>query len=185
MRTIKMSDVGDDIVDDIIKGAIFIYPTDTIYGIGCNALNDEQVKKIFLIKKRDESMPLSVIAPNFEWISENCIADIDVVKKYLPGPYTLILRKKKNGFLGAASAGRDTIGVRIINHPIMRYFEMAGVPFVTTSVNASGEEPICDVSKLPSDIRKNAYVVIDDGVIQGKPSKVIDLSGEKERIVRK
>ncbi len=180
-----MQDIGKGIIDEIRNGAIIIYPTDTIYGIGCNALLDDRVKKIYAIKKRSESMPLSVIAPSFEWIKNNCKADISVVKKYLPGPYTLILPKKDSSFLKAATSGRDTIGVRIIRHPVMKYFEEADVPFVTTSVNVSGTEPICDISKIPEDISALVDIAIDCGIICTKPSKIIDLCGGKKKVLRK
>ena len=180
-----MQELEKDIIDEIRGGSIIIYPTDTIYGIGCNALLDGKVKKIYAIKKRPESMPLSVIAPSFEWIKANCEADMRVVKKYLPGPYTLILKKRNSGFLKAASPGKDTIGVRIIDHPIMRYFEKAAVPFITTSVNVSGKEQICDISKISDEMSALVDIAIDCGVICGKPSKIIDLSGVRKTIIRK
>lgn len=185
MNIINMDDVVCEIVDEILGGSIIIYPTDTIYGIGCNALIDDAVKKIFRIKKRPETMPLSVIAPSFEWISRHCDVEMDIVRKYLPGPYTLIVKKKDKNFLCAVSSGRDTVGVRIVKHPIMKYIEMGGVPVVTTSVNVSGCEPICDVKNIPEDISRFVDVAIDDGVIPGKPSKIVDLSDEEERTVER
>jgi len=179
-----MQELEKDIIDEMRGGSIIIYPTDTIYGIGCNALLDGKVKKIYAIKKRPESMPLSVIAPSFEWIKANCEADMRVVKKYLPGPYTLILKKKDPCFLKSASSGKDTIGVRIINHPIMGYFRKADVPFITTSVNVSGKEPICDISKIPKDIGALVDIAIYCGIICGKPSKVVDLSGTEKTVIR-
>ena len=180
-----MQDIKKSLIDDIRNGAIIIYPTDTIYGIGCNALLDDKVKKIYSIKKRSESMPLSVIAPSLDWIKTNCSADMDIVRRYLPGPYTLILPKIDPSFMKAASSGRDTIGVRMITHPVMRYFEKAGVPFITTSVNVSGTEPICDISKLPEDMAKQVDIAIDEGPVSGKPSMVVDLCGGKKKVLRK
>jgi len=82
----------DEMIQRIFNNEIFIYPTDTIYGIGCNALDELAVQKIRLIKGRDDK-PFSVIAPSFDWIYENCDVDVDL-KKYLPWPYTIILKKK-------------------------------------------------------------------------------------------
>ncbi len=183
MRILKMDDVDSSVVEDIRNGCIFVYPTDTIYGIGCNALLDDAVRKVFCAKRRDESMALSVIAPSFEWICEYCDVDMDVVRKYLPGPYTLIVRKKDAGFLKLVCAGKGALGVRIIEHPIMKYFEMAGVPFVTTSVNVSGDAPVCDVSGISDEILRFVDVVIDEGVIQGKASTIVDLCEGTEKVV--
>ncbi len=183
MRILKMDEVDSSVVEDIKKGCIFVYPTDTIYGIGCNALCDDAVRKVFDAKKRDASCALSVIAPSFEWICKYCDVDMDVVRKYLPGHYTLIVRKKDAGFLKLVSAGKGTLGVRIIEHPMMKYFEMAGVPFVTTSVNVSGDAPACDVSKISDGIMRFVDVVINDGVIQGKASTIVDLSEGTEKVI--
>lgn len=183
MRILKMNEVDSSVVDDIRNGRIFVYPTDTIYGIGCNALLDDAVRKVFCAKKRDASMALSVIAPSFEWICKYCDVDMDVVRKYLPGPYTLIVRKKDAGFLFKVCGGKGTLGARIIEHPMMKYFEMAGVPFVTTSVNVSGDAPACDVSGISDEILRFVDVVIDDGVIEGKASTLIDLSEGEEKVV--
>ncbi len=183
MRILKMDEVDSSVVEDIRNGRVFVYPTDTIYGIGCNALLDDAVKKVFCAKKRDESCALSVIAPSFEWIGKYCDVDMDVVRKYLPGPYTLIVRKKDAGFLFKVCGGKGTLGVRIIEHPIMKHFEVAGVPFVTTSVNVSGDAPVCDVSKISDEIMRFVDVVIDYGVIEGRASTLIDLSEGDERVV--
>ena len=76
---------------------VFIYPTDTIYGLGCNASNKEAVEKIRAIKER-KSNPFSVVVPSKEWIDENCIINENAKDwiKRLPGPYTLILKTKKD-----------------------------------------------------------------------------------------
>jgi len=67
----------------------------------------------------------------------------------------------------------------------MGYFEKAAVPFITTSVNVSGKEPICDISKISDEMSALVDIAIDCGVICGKPSKIIDLSGVKKTIIRK
>ena len=80
-----------------LKNSVFVYPTDTIYGIGCNATDESLVRKIRFIKKTDK--PFSVIVPNKEWIYNNCIITEGAEEwiRKLPGPYTLILRLKNKG----------------------------------------------------------------------------------------
>ena len=162
---------------EILRGKIFIYPTDTIYGIGCNALDEKAVEKIRLIKKRD-AKPFSVIAPSFAWIGENCIVDFDL-RKYLPGPYTLILKKKKPSFLSWVS-DKETLGIRIPNYPFTRKIQKANVPFITTSVNFSGKKPASSMDEIPKEILNKVDYVINEGKLSGKPSTLI-IEGEEVR----
>jgi len=150
---------------------IFIYPTDTIYGIGCDAENEFLVDKISEIKKRDIK-PFSVIAPSVEWILENCETTKEEIEKFLPGAYTLILKKKDKNFLLKVSEN-DFLGVRIPLHPITEILQKIGKPIVTTSVNFSGEPFITDLKKIPKEIKKEIDFIVDDGIILGAPSKII------------
>lgn len=156
--------------DDILIGKIFIYPTDTIYGIGCDATNIKSVEKIRGIKKRDLK-PFSVIAPSFDWIKDNFIVDFDV-KKYLPGPYTLLLKKKDINFLKHISEN-DRVGVRIPKNDFCFSVQVAGVPFVTTSVNVSGEPFAKNISDINKDILDSVDCVVDVGELNGNPSTLI------------
>jgi L-threonylcarbamoyladenylate synthase len=161
-----------DLQKEILRGKIFIYPTDTIYGLGCDATNKVAVEKIKIIKGRDKDKPLSVIAPSFKWIEENMIIDVDL-KKYLPGPYTLILKKKKGDFLSHVSAS-DTLGIRIPNHQITREIQKASVPFITTSVNLSGEPFLTNIEELKEDIKKQIdHIIKSPYDLSGKPSTLI------------
>lgn len=165
---------------EIQKGKIFIYPTDTIYGVGCNALNKEAVEKIKQIKQRDKDKPLSVIAPSIEWINENLIVDIDL-SKYLPGPYTIILKKKNPDFLSHVS-NKESLGVRIPDHEFTKKIQEANLPFITTSVNLSGEPFVTKVSDINPDILEEVDHIIDYGELNGKPSTIIINGKEMKRI---
>ncbi len=163
---------------EILKGKIFIYPTDTIYGIGCNALNKKAVNKIRQIKRRDKK-PFSVIAPSFEWITEKCIVNFDL-KKYLPGAYTIILKKKNPSFLSWVS-DKKTLGIRIPNHHFTKKIQKVNVPFITTSVNFSGEKPSSSIDEIPKEILNKADYVVNEGKLNGKPSTLIIEGKEIER----
>ncbi|HTY43787.1 MAG TPA: L-threonylcarbamoyladenylate synthase [Patescibacteria group bacterium] len=154
----------------ILAGKIFIYPTDTVYGIGCNALNKESVREIREIKKRDEK-PFSVIAPSFKWIEDNCIIDTEL-RKYLPGPYTIILKKKDKNFLSHVSE-KETIGIRIPDNEFTKRIQEAGVPFITTSVNFSGEKPANNIEEIPKEILEKVNFIFNSGELSGKPSTLI------------
>ena len=155
---------------EILSGKIFIYPTDTIYGIGCNALDENAVNKIKEIKGRDKDKPLSIIAPSKEWIKEHCVVDVDL-EKYLPGPYTLILKKKDPTFLSHLSP--ETLGVRIPDNEFCQEIRNSNVPFVTTSVNLSGEKPITKIADLKPEIKDKVDIIIDSGELSGKPSTLV------------
>lgn len=163
---------------EILKGKIFIYPTDTIYGIGCNALNKKAVNKVRQIKKRDKK-PFSVIAPSLEWIKEKCIVDFNL-KKYLPGKYTVILKKKNPSFLKWVS-DKKTLGVRIPNHHFTKRIQKANVPFITTSVNFSGEKYSSSINEIPREILDMVDYVINEGKLTGKPSTLIVRGKKVER----
>jgi L-threonylcarbamoyladenylate synthase len=161
----------ENLKEEILAGKIFIYPTDTIYGIGCDATNEKSVEKIKEIKLRDKDKPLSVIAPSFSWILNNFIVDVDL-KSYLPGPYTLLLKKKDFNFLSHISAN-DRIGIRIPKNDTCFEIQKSGKPFVTTSVNLSGEPFAKSVKEISQEIIKKVDRVIDAGELNGNQSTLI------------
>jgi L-threonylcarbamoyladenylate synthase len=169
----------DKIIKDILEGKIFIYPTDTIYGLGCNAEYPEAVEKIKQIKFRDKAKPMSIIAPGFEWIKENCIVDVDL-EKYLPGPYTLILKKKNPDFLNHISQN-EFLGVRIPDCVFSEYVEKSESPFITTSVNLAGEPFAKSIKEVPEKIKEQVEIIIDEGELNGEPSTLIKDGKEMKR----
>lgn len=173
--------LSDGITNAMKSGSVFIYPTDTVYGIGCNAEAGKSVARIRSMKGTDH--PFSVIAPSLEWIKENlAMARAEYMKK-LPGPYTLIFKKKSPEFLSAACSG-DSLGVRMPDHPFSRLVSDAGVPFVTTSANVSGQPAIRKLDDAPGQLSDAADFCIDGGTLAGRASTVIDLTG-KPRVIRK
>lgn len=165
-----------EIVSWIKEGRVFIYPTDTVYGLGCNALDKEAVKRLRRVKGTDK--PWSVIAPGKRWIREHCACGKELEE--LPGPFTFLYRCD----IALACVSGDVVGVRLPAHPFTLLVEKAGVPFVTTSVNKTGEEPVCSLATLPREIFEGVDVIVDVGPLWGKPSTVIDYSVSPPRILR-
>jgi L-threonylcarbamoyladenylate synthase len=161
-----------DFVEDIKHGAVFIHPTDTIYGIGCDATNIEAVNSIKGLKYRDKDKPMSVIAPSIEWIKENCVVEDEMLEKYLPGPYTLIIKKKDPEFMKDVSSN-DSLGVRIPDCEFTKLVEKAGVPFITTSVNLVGEPYAIKISDISAEILDAVDIVIGVGKLDGRPSTLL------------
>lgn len=161
---------------EILNGKIFIYPTDTIYGLGCDSLNFNSVQKIKEIKKRD-TKPFSIIVPSKGWILENCQVHKnhkDWIKK-LPEQYTFIFKLKN---------GKGTIGIRMSKNWFSKFISEINICFITTSVNISGEKHLTKLEDLNDEIKKYVDYFIDDGELNGKPSMVVSLTEEKEKIIR-
>ena len=162
-----------------LKKRVFIYPTDTIYGIGCDATNAKLVGKIRAIKQ-SQDQPFSVIIPNKNMIFQYCRTDEktnDWVKK-LPGPYTLIFNVKKKFVADNVNPKGNTIGIRIPNHWFYDCIKKMKVPIVTTSANISGQDFMTSLEDLDEDIKRQVDFVIYDGPIKGRPSNIVHLEKE-------
>ena len=175
--SLKNSKIKDII--PLLDNSIFIYPTDTIYGIGCNASNPELVEKIRELKQRDNK-PLSIIAPSKQWILDNCITTKQELDKYLPGPYTLILKKKIPEFLFPASSTLY-LGVRIPKHDFTELLQRTNQPIITTSVNLSGQPFATRISEIPEQIIQGVDFIINAGTLSGNPSTIVKDGVEMKR----
>ena len=185
VKVILMKDVKKnekEIINAVIEGKIFIYPTDTIYGLGCNALDENAVKKIREIKQRDDK-PFSVIAPSVEWINKNFTFKHKNQIKKLPGPFSFIVKMKKD--IVAKNVSKDTLAVRIPEHKFTKVIQKAKVPFITTSVNISGKKHAKSIKEIPNEILDNVDYIIDDGVLENNPSVIIDLTEKIPKIVKR
>ena len=173
------------IIDSIINGAIFIHPTDTIYGIGCNAELLKCVKKVRQLKGRATN-PFSVIAPSLEWINKNCVVTKEAEEwlEKLPGPYTLILKLKNNCVAKEVNPSLNTLGIRIPNHWIRNLVSEAEIPVVTTSVNRANEDYMTSLEDLDPAIKGGIDFVLYEGKKESKPSKIIDLT-EAVRVIER
>ena len=155
-------------IQEAKAGKTFIYPTDTVYGIGW-IYTPDMVNKIFLIKQRDTKKMFSIIAPNFDWIwKEYPEANIEALKIYL---------QNYHGVTYIFSY--ETPGVRIIKHPFQTFVENLGDAFITTSCNIAGEPIITDTKNIPAELSDRIDYIIDGGILDGKPSVLIDLVENK------
>jgi len=162
-----------------LKSEIFIYPTDTIYGLGCDATNEKLVGKLRETKNRDYK-PLSIIAPSVKWILKNFKVERKLIEKYLPGPFTLLLEKKDVSFLPWIS-NTKLIGIRIPDCEFTNVIQNTGLPIVTTSVNISGEPFATSLEDIDSEIKKKIDLVIPGENLSGIPSTLIKDGKEFKR----
>ena len=168
-------------VNILKNGNVIIYPTDTIYGLGCDIFNKKAIETIYQIKKRERRKPMSIICSDLKQVSEYAkISNLayGIMKKVLPGPYTFVLKASPNTPKSFISKNK-TVGIRIPDSQIcLELVKALGNPIITTSVNISSQEPYNE----PPDIIKNAdpkvALFIDAGSLANEPSSVIDLSDE-------
>ncbi len=171
-------------------GEVFIYPTDTIYGLGCNALKSEAVAKIRLLKER-ERKPFSVIAPSLAWIEENLEVSQqarEFIQENLPGAFTILLKMKNENCVSpeVVKGGKPSVlGVRIPRHWFTQVVRKANVPFVTTSVNKSGGKFMTSIRDCDKTILANVDYVVYEGPKHGKPSTIIDFTSGKKKTVKR
>ena len=168
----------------VLDEKILIYPTDTVYGIGGDAFNSNVVNKIKKIKGIDESKPLSVMMSDIKMIEEYCEVGLweeMILKKYLPGPFTFILKKKID--LPVSLGG--TIGVRVPEFEFCnRLSEEVEKPIVSTSANKTGESAPVNFEEINKEVLESADIAIDRGQTRyQRSSDVIDLVHKK--IIRK
>ncbi|MEK7066111.1 MAG: L-threonylcarbamoyladenylate synthase [Patescibacteria group bacterium] len=167
----------DLIIKEILAGKIFIYPTDTIYGIGCNASNEGSVAKIRVLKQR-ETKPFSVIVPDLNWIKNNCVVNEEVENhlEKLPGAYTFFLKLKNKEIIsdGINPKGDGTVGVRIPDHWFTKLISEANIHFITTSVNVAGQPFMTSIEDADEAIKNSVDYIIYEGPIIGRESTKID-----------
>lgn len=175
--------------DFIINGNIIIFPTETVYGIGANALNAEAVGKIFMAKGRPSDNPLIVHISKKEDLYK-IAQDITVVEQklidsFMPGPFTLIL-KKKNILPDNVTAGLDTVAVRMPNNDIAKaIIDSAGVPIAAPSANISGKPSGTNIEDISKELESKVAVIVDGGNTEiGLESTVVKVINEIPVILR-
>lgn len=172
-------------------GGVVLYPTDTLYGLGADALSDAAVDKVFEIKARDEGKPVHSIVSDMHMAAE--YSDVSgfarILDSKLPkGKITFVMGKKEGLDTGIAR-GLDTFGFRIPAHSFcIAMIRAFGGPITATSANAAGETPrqtVDDILKSLGDKASNIDLVIDGGELPAmEPSTVIDLTHHHPLILR-
>lgn len=175
---------------EIIKnGGIVIFPTETVYGIGTNAFNEEAVRKIYTIKKRPLDKPISLLVSDIEMIksiAQNITdKEMKIIEHFFPGPLTIIL-KKKDIIPDIVTAGGDTVGIRMPAGEIARKLvELSGVPIATPSANISGKKSGTNVESIIGDFENKVDYIIDNGdSILGISSTIVKIEDDNLIILR-
>lgn len=178
----------DAAVTALRGGGLVIYPTDTIYGIGCDMMNKKALDKLNRLKNRPKNKPFSFICKDLSEASRYAqVTDIAyrVMRHALPGPYTFVL-PKGDGIPRKMASSDNAVGIRIPNHPVTQAIaDEFGSPIITTSVNVSTDEPVCAVGDLTPEFVEAVSVIIDYGPLENEPSTIIDFTGYTPEVVRK
>ena len=164
----------------VLSNGLMAYPTDTLYGLGCNALSEKAVAKIYAAKKRDAGKPLSIIVADHAMLLEYCwvsSAQERILHSLLPGPYTFILPLRKTLPVSQSMS----VGIRVPEHMFSRQLSRElSLPIVSTSANISGEKDAAEAKELDSRVLKVADLIIDGGKCKyAQGSTVIDLIAMK------
>lgn len=172
----------------INSGGVVIMPTDTVYGIMADALNEVAVRKIYEIKGRDYNKPLIVLVNSYKMLNkytENITKlENKLIKEFFPGPLTIILKKNEN-INELITAGGDTVGVRIPNNKeLLEIISKLDRPIVSSSANVSDEDVITDISMLNDELVTHVDYIYDGGKILNKSSTIIKVENEIVKILR-
>ncbi|MGK7392841.1 MAG: L-threonylcarbamoyladenylate synthase [Candidatus Cyclobacteriaceae bacterium M2_1C_046] len=180
------------VVEVLREGGVIIYPTDTVYGIGCNLHDKRAVDRIMKMKgeKNPKHFNLSFICSDLSQISEYVkqlnTPVFKLLKKALPGPFTFIVESSSN-VPKLFGTNKKTVGIRIPNHPIpLQIVEKLGSPIVTTSLKDDDEilEYTTDPEVIYEEFKHQADLVVDGGYGGNIPSTVVDCTGSQFEVIR-
>lgn len=174
-------------VEILRGGGIVIYPTDTVYGMGCDLFNKKGIERIYDIQRRDRKQPLSYICADLKDISRYAkVSDeaYKIMKRLLPGPYTFVLEASRL-VPKIILPKRQTTGIRVPDNRICQALvaEM-GSPVISTSVKNGGGELLSDPRIIEELFGKRVDMIIDGGIIAAAPSSVVSLLPEGIEVIR-
>ncbi len=189
METKIFHGAADEAAEIIKTGGLVAVPTETVYGLAGNGLDEEAVKQIYEVKGRPQVKPLSLMVPGAEAMDSYC-EDVPqgarlLAERFWPGPLTIVL-KAKDFIPSIVLAGGDTVGLRCPDHPMtLELLKKAGVPFAAPSANPSGEESPKTAQKVWDYFSGRIEGIIDGGECGiGRESTIISMAQKPYRILR-
>lgn len=171
------------------RGGLLGIPTETVYGLGADALNETAVRHIFEAKGRPQDNPLIIHVPDASWLERYCREVPEtayrLAERFWPGPLTMILPRRENVPL-QTTGGLETVGVRCPDHPVTRaIIEAAGVPVAAPSGNTSGRPSPTTAGHMAEDMDGKIDGIVDGGPCAvGVESTIIDLTVTPPRLLR-
>ncbi|MFQ5758274.1 MAG: L-threonylcarbamoyladenylate synthase [Candidatus Bathyarchaeia archaeon] len=188
MRLLKATPENIRVASQIVRdGGLVVYPTDTVYGLGCDPFDVKAVKRVFRVKS-DRKKPLPILASSvadLEKVAHLFDMARKIAAKFWPGPLTIIAPKKP-ALPGIVTCGLDSVGVRVPKHDVaVQLIRLSGGLLVGTSANKTGQEPPRTASEVAEQLREEVDVILDGGRTPlGVSSTVVDLTIEEPKILR-
>lgn len=173
-------------VEALLAGEVIAYPTDTVYGLGCDLFNKKAVDRLYQIKGMPRSQQLSFVCRDIAEVTTYAVVhdrEYRVLKQYLPGPYCFILNATRE-VPKIVQSPRKQVGVRIPNHPVaLALVAELGHPIISSTAARQGQEPHVDPSELDVDFHGLA-LILDGGPGGLLPTTVVDLTGDEPKVTR-
>lgn len=188
-KVLKFSPEAAALAGEVVKaGGVIIYPTDTVYGIGCNPLNDEAVERVHEIKRRS-GKPFPILVDGIESARRLGIFDeysLELAYKFWPGPLTIIVKASEELRGSSALLGGDTVGLRIPSSlQALEIIEKSGGALIGTSANFTGERAPRSFMEVNEELIKLVDLAINGGrCILGNPSTVIEVRDGRIKVLR-
>lgn len=168
------------------RGGAIAYPTDTNYGIGCGIFDKAAIDRVYQLRNLDPNHMLSMLVPDLSDIARYALIENDsyrIMKRYLPGPYTFILRATPE-VPRIFQSKRMTVGIRVPNHPVtLALARTYRKPIVSTSTKVEGKM-LCDADEIALAMGRGLDLILDAGPLRGEDSSVVDLSGPYPVVIR-
>ena len=175
------------------RGGVIGIPTDTVYGIAANALDDEAVGRVFRLKSREDTSPIPVLCGQTSVKSMTSLGTVvtlvtrrwPLAEAFWPGQLTIVV-SKSDRIPYVVSGGLDTVGLRISDHPVPdRIISSLGAPITATSANISGTESLVSAASVLEQLGASLDLVFDGGQLTPSgPSTVVDTTSKPARILR-
>ena len=176
-------------VDALEAGEVIAYPTDTVYGLGCDLFNKKAIDRLYAIKQMDRKHQPAFICPDLADIAKYAVVENQVyriLRHYLPGPYCFILEATRD-VPKLVQSKRKSVGIRVPNHPVtLAIARELGRPLISTTAARGGDgggEPFVDPDEIDTEF-KGLALVLDAGAGGMVPTTVIDLTKRPPEIVR-
>ena len=177
----------DKIEMTLAAGGAVVLPTETVYGLFAQALNEEAVERVYELKRRPRDKALNLNVASLEEIyafSKNQPTYLDqLYQAFLPGPLTIILQANDQ-VPTWINSGMETVGFRIPNHPVTLDLIRKYGPLIGPSANLSGKASGTSFQQIMMDFKEEVSGVEEDAALTGQDSTILDLSGEKAHILR-